>query len=101
MKKYTKKLKQIVIILVYITIIAVGSYFNSDRENQTSNSIQNNEISYNISNIPVYSGEIYIEINNNIPEFTEEDLNIEEYYSNLENGRARNGNYKNMLGKGR
>lgn len=36
--------------------------------------------------------QVYIEINNNIPEFTEEDINIEEdYYSNLENGRVRNG----------
>ena len=96
MNKNTSKLKQIAIILLYIIIIAVGVYFNVGEENQTGNIIENNKISYDISNIPEYSGEIFIEINNNIPEFTAEDMNIQEdYYSNLENGRVRNGNDKN------
>ena len=60
------------------------------------NIVENNKISYDISNIPEYSGEIFIEINNNIPEFTTEDINIDgTHYSNLENGRVRNGNDKN------
>lgn len=96
MNKNTSKLKQIAIILLYIIIIAVGIYFNVGEENQTGNIIENNKISYDISNIPEYSGEIFIEINNNMPEFTAEDMNIQEdYYSNLENGRVRNGNDKN------
>ena len=96
MNKNTSKLKQIAIILLYIIIIAVGVYFNVGEENQTGNIIENNKISYDISNIPEYSGEIFIEINNNIPEFTAEDINIQEdNYSNLENGRVRNGNDKN------
>lgn len=96
MNKNTSKLKQIVIILLYIIIIAVGVYFNVGEENQTGNIIENNKISYDISNIPEYSGEIFIEINNNMPEFTAEDMNIQEdYYSNLEDGRVRNGNDKN------
>ena len=96
MNKNTSKLKQIAIILLYIIIIAVGIYFNVGEENQTGNIIENNKISYDISNIPEYSGEIFIEINNNMPEFTTEDMNIQEdYYSNLENGRVRNGNDKN------
>lgn len=102
MKKNTSKLKQIAIILLYIIIIAVGIYFNVEKENPTGNIIENNKISYDISNIPEYSGEIFIEINNNIPEFTAEDMNIEEdYYSNLENERVRNCNDKNKLGKGK
>ena len=96
MNKNTSKLKQIAIILLYIIIIAIGIYFNVGEENQTGNIIENNKISYDISNIPEYSGEIFIEINNNIPEFTTEDMDIQEdYYSNLENGRVRNGNNKN------
>ncbi len=56
----------------------------------------NNTISYDMSNIPTYTGEIYVQINNNIPQFTEDDFNIEEdYYSELKNGRVRNGNDKN------
>ena len=102
MNKNVSKLKQIAIILLYIIIIAVGVYFNIGEENQTDNIIENNKISYDISNIPEYSGEAYIEINNNIPEFTAEDMNIEEdYYSNLENERVRNCNDKNKLGKGK
>lgn len=96
MNKNTSKLKQIAIILLYSVIIAIGIYFNFGKENLTGNIIENNKISYDTSNIPEYSGEIYIEINNNMPEFTSEDMNIkEDYYSNLENGKVRNGNDKN------
>lgn len=100
MNKNTSKLKQIAIILLFIIIIAIGGHFNNEEENQTGNIVENNKISYDISNIPEYSGEIFIEINNNIPEFTTEDINIDgAYYSNLENGRVRNGNDKNQLEK--
>lgn len=100
MNKNTSKLKQIAIILLYIIIIAVGVYFNIGEENQTGNIVENNKISYEISNIPEYSGEAYVEINNNIPEFTIEDMNLEEvYYSDLKSGKVRNGNDKNKLEK--
>ena len=70
-------------------------YLGKGAENKSSN-VENNKISYEISNIPKYNGEIYIEINNNNPKFTEEDKKIEkDYYSNLENGKVRNGNDKN------
>ena len=100
MNKNTSKLKQIAIILLFIIIIAIGAYLNNGEENQTGNVVENNKIFYDISNIPEYSGKIYVEINNNIPEFTEEDMNLEEYYySNLENGRVRKSNDKNKLEK--
>ena len=96
MKKNTSKSKQIVIIVLFIIIIAIGAYFNKEEENSIGYIIENNKISYDISNIPKYSGEIFIEINNNMPEFTAEDMNIQEdYYSNLQSGRVRNGNDKN------
>lgn len=94
------KLKRIAIIL-YIIIIAVGVYFNIGEENQTGNIIEDSKISYELSNIPEYSGEAYVEINNNIPTFTAEDMKIEEYYSDLKNGKVRNGNNKNELGEGK
>lgn len=100
MNKNTSKLKQATIILLYIIVIAIGAYFNIEEENQISNTIENNKIYYDISNIPEYSGEIYVEINNNMPRFTTEDMNMQEdYYSNLENGRVRNGDDKNQLEK--
>jgi len=100
MNKNTSKLKQIAIILLYIIIIALGVSVNIEEEEQTGNIIENNKISSEISDIPEYSGEPYIEINNNIPEFTNKDINLEEdYYSELEKGKVRNGNGKNKLGK--
>ena len=94
MKKNANKLEKIITILLFIIII-VGIYFNYEKENETENII-NNKISYEISNIPEYKGEEYIEINNNIPKFTTEDMNLEEdYYSNLENKKVRDGYDKN------
>lgn len=96
MDKNISKLKQIVRILLCAIIIAVGVYFNVGEEISIGDNIANNKTSYDISNIPEYSGEIYIEINNNIPEFTAEDMNIQEdYYSDLKDGKVRNGNGKN------
>ena len=70
----------------------IGINESSKNENVV-NKIENNKISYEIDNIPDYSGEIYVLINNDIPEFSLEDLNIEEdYYSNLKDEKVRNGN---------
>ena len=94
MNKITNRIEKIAVILLFIIITAIGSYFNFNKENQISHS------SYETSNIPEYSGETYILINNNIPKFTTEDMNLEEdYYSDLENKRVRNGDGKDKLGK--
>ena len=70
--------------------------YNYLKENQTGNNVEYNKISYEISNIPEYSGETYVEVNNNIPKFTNDDMNLEEdYYSELENGKVRNGDGEN------
>ena len=94
------KLQKIGILILFTIIIFVGLYIKTAQENKPENVVTNNQISYEISNIPKYSGKIKILINNNIHNFSEEDFNIEEdYYSNLENGRVRNGYNKNLLGK--
>lgn len=90
MNKKTNKLAKVIITLLVIIVSIIGLSYYSQNENPE------NKISYEISNIPEYNGEIYIEINNNIPEFSNEDFNIEEdYYSELQNGKVRNGNDKN------
>lgn len=95
MNKNTNKLEKIITIFLFIIIVA-GIYFNYEKENQTNTTVNHNRISYEISNIPEYNGEAYVEINNNIPKFTTEDMNLEEdYYSNLENKKVRNGYDKN------
>lgn len=88
------KLEKIAIIVFFIILIAIGLYFHFEKENI----ITNNKISYEISSIPEYNGEEYVFINNDIPNFSEEDMQTESYYSNLENGRVRNGYDKNKLG---
>lgn len=65
--------------------------------NVTDNSTSEEETT-SISDIPEYSGNIYITINNNVPEFTADDLNLEDVsYSELTNGRVRSCNDKNKL----
>lgn len=90
MNKKTNKLAKVIITLLVMIVSVIGLAYYSQNEDLE------NKISYEISNIPEYNGEIYIEINNNVPEFSNEDFNIEEdYYSELQNGKVRNGNDKN------
>ena len=89
------KLEEIGILILFAIIIFAGLYIKTEQENRLENVVTNNQISYEISNIPEYSGDIYVLINNNEPKFSENDIQIDEYYSNLENGRIRNGYDKN------
>lgn len=100
MNKNANKLEKIILILLFSIIIAIGAYFNIGEENQKGNIVEYNKISYEISNIPKDREETYVEINNNIPKFTNDDMNLEDdYYSKLKNEKVRNGNGKNLLGK--
>ena len=94
MNKQTNKLAKIIITLLVIVVSVIELAYYSNNGNIK------NKISYEILHIPEYNGEIYIKINNNIPEFSNKDFNIEEdYYSDLQNGKVRNGSDKNKLGK--
>ena len=89
------KLEKNAIVIFFIIMIFVGLYIKTEQENKRVNELHNNQISYEISNIPKYNGDIYVLINNNIPNFTDEDMNIEEHYSDLKDGIVRNGYNKN------
>ncbi len=89
------KLEKVGILVLFIIIIFAGLYIKTEKENKQENVVADNQISYEISNISEYSGDIYVLINNNEPKFSENDMQIDEYYSNLENGRVRNGYDKN------
>ena len=86
-KKYTKQ----VIYLLVLLICLIISSFNSGSDNignTLNNSVINEtNIQYNINNIPDYEGKIYVTINNNIPNFNEEDYTTKafEKYSKLDN----------------
>lgn len=93
------KLEKIGILILFAIIIFAGLYIKTEQENRLENVVTNNQISYEISNIPEYSRDIYVLINNNEPKFSENDMQIDEYYSNLEGGRVRSCYNKNLLGK--
>lgn len=96
------KLEKIAIVLFFTIIITIGIYLDIGREDSAKDIINNTKNTYEISDVSNYSGKIYVEINNNVPVFSDEDMNIvEDYYSNLKNGKVRNGYDKNMLGKGK
>lgn len=89
------KLEKVGILVLFIIIIFAGLYIKTEKESKQENEVVDNQIFYEISNIPEYSRDIYFLINNNEPKFSENDMQIDEYYSNLENGRVRNGYDKN------
>lgn len=80
-----KKAKKLVFIIIILSTIGIGVY-NEGTLNK-SEPIK----SYAIQNIPVYTGENFVVINDNKPNFREEDLITESYekYSKLDSlGRA-------------
>ena len=89
----TKKQKNSLILsVIIILIIGLITYFRDDIDKMFNQILPKEEIkSYTLEEIPEYNGNDYIIINNNIPNFNEEDYNKKafETYSNLDYlGRA-------------
>lgn len=85
MNKIIRKIKLPVLILLLIfSVLMTGCTGSSDN---TINNADNSASSANISNIPPFSGEPFISIDNNIPNFTSDDMSTEafEYYGDLDN----------------
>ena len=84
-KKNKNNLKQILIFIVFTIIIGIIGYFN-DNINYANDDSNSSIISTDIENIPEYSGNPYVKINNNIPSFTESDYTTVafERYSKLD-----------------
>lgn len=92
--KNKTKLKQILTTIIIIIFLMGLAYITDNTYYNNENNTNKTEItqSYNnITEIPDYSGQIYIKINNNIPYFNENEYTTEpfERYSNLdEKGRC-------------
>jgi len=84
-KKSNNKLKQLIFFVVFAIIMTTVEYVSQNAEytNVASNS---QIISTDLENIPEYSGNPYVQINNNIPSFTESEYTTKafETYSNLD-----------------
>ena len=74
----------IIVILMILTYLGDIIYYKENKiENVNTNVVFSN---YNLANIPEYNDKIYIEINNNIPYFDENEITIESFekYSELD-----------------
>lgn len=90
--KKTEKILSILIIIIFIiTSFILNKQENGNAENQTNETntvtAQEQTTTYNLSNIPEYTNQIYTEINNNIPYFEEKEYTTKafENYSQLDN----------------
>lgn len=81
-------IKQILIYIFFALIIILGIFTNNNynENNVNTNTGVKAEISYSLENIPEYSDSPYVVINNNQPNFTDEDFLTDsfEYYSDLD-----------------
>jgi len=69
-------------ILIVVFIITLGYINQEEISNKTpnvENTIQSENVIFDLSKIPEYTSSAYIEINNNIPYFTEEDYTTEAF----------------------
>ena len=88
MKK--KPLKKAGLATIISLIVLTVSYLNPadlDFINDIKNSLQDiNQISYSLEEVPEYTGEDYVIIDNNVPSFTEEDYTTDSFetYSDLD-----------------
>ena len=83
-RKRRKYLNKFLVIIFLSLCFYLGYYFkDAFLETSSSHEIKSYE---SLENIPEYSGEAYIYLNSNVPEFSDDEKNIEsfEYYSNLD-----------------
>lgn len=82
-----KNIKQILTLIFFIIIIVIGIYTTNNYKDNANNTNEQLAISYTLDTIPEYSSEPYITINNNMPNFTDEDFTTSSFedYSDLDN----------------
>ena len=92
-KKEKKKLQRYILGLIVALIVAVISYFYPNFENEIRQMFGAEIVnatttitSFDLSSIPEFTDSPFVYINNNIPDFTEEDYKkgVFEYYSELD-----------------
>lgn len=81
-----KNTEKIIGLIIFLILIGISTFFGKDIINENKE-VNSNISSYaNISEIPEYNGNVYVEINNNKPYFKEEEYVIESFekYSKLD-----------------
>lgn len=90
-QKFWQFIVSITLLIFIIAIGYIGQNTQNLDKNNTENIIQNAETKFDLSTIPEYKSSPYVEINNNIPYFSEEDYTTTpfEIYSEWDNlGRS-------------
>ena len=84
MRNKTKKI--LIFLFNIITLLAFVLIFNQEVSNSLTSILRKNEISYSIDEIPLYSGDSYVVINDNQPNFNIDELSTStfEIYSELD-----------------
>lgn len=86
MKKQNAKfsISKVVVVIIIATFIALGYFKEINPLEQESSNLVN--VNVDLSNIPEYTDKPYVYINNNIPYFAENEINVAEFehYSNLD-----------------
>lgn len=84
-------LKQVGVLIIFALLLVLKRYVVLPNENEVSNDVQINTIAENsvkveTNDIPAYSGQIVIDINNDVPYFEEKDMTTENFedYSRLD-----------------
>lgn len=87
-KRSEVKMKKKIVILLLASFLTLFGFCFEDMENLLNSLNEKNEVrTYNLGEIPPYTNEPYVVINNNEPNFTEEQLTKKsfEQYSDLDN----------------
>lgn len=89
-RKNNETLGKLILTIVVVVFLGIASYFGIDIPEYSNNIQSDNKISYaasfDLKSIPEYTNESYVVLNNNKPEFDEEDYTTEvfEKYSELD-----------------
>ena len=91
-KKQKKQLTKIILGLIFIAILSIITYLNPNIQNDIKNVLGTQQVatttvtSFDLNSIPEYSGNPYVYINDNKPDFTEVDYTTTafEKYSELD-----------------
>ena len=81
-RRNNQNIWQVIVKITIIICILIGGYITSNIENtnsDTENIAQNENIIIDLGAIPEYTSSPYVELNNNIPYFTEEDYTTEPF----------------------
>ncbi len=86
MKKKNRKIWLTLLCFFMMIVFFIVSYFQKEIENTPKNIKEESTVSYNIEDIPPYSGDAYVILNNNRPLFEEKDYSINSFedYSELD-----------------